>query len=237
MGPNIAAGHQIGTGADKPTQSKQSRTSPAAPQTLVRCVIAASKFLFAGSQNLLLRRLPSHWTNPSSTDDSQPHPRTALPDDLQQTTGHRVISHNDHNDHCDEKPTPEAAELTDLNFDWRRFCVTFNIDRPAPGSANIVVAYLVCHPSVGHKTAMILGNDDSNNTVTMPATESDISAQQSTMLGAVSPEPTGAADPAAALEDNADAEPSPPRKKPEPKLCGVCGTQPGKYKCPRCSLP
>jgi hypothetical protein len=102
---------------------------------------------------------------------------------------------------------------------------------------NIVVGYLVCHPSVDYKRAMNLVKDDSSNTVAMPAAENDISAQQSTMLGAVSPEPTGAADPAAGLEDNPDAEPSPPRKKPEPKLCGICGTEPGKYKCPRCSLP
>jgi hypothetical protein len=149
-----------------------------------------------------------------------------------------VISQNDR---CDEKSTPEAAELTHLNFDWRRVCVTSIQHRIVSRQAaqNIVVEYLVCHPSVDYKRVMDSGNGDSNNTVAMPAAESDISAQQSTMLGAVSPEPTAAraADPAADLKDNPDAEPSPPRKKPEPKLCGVCGTQPGKYKCPRCSLP
>ncbi|KAK4038121.1 hypothetical protein C8A01DRAFT_48241 [Parachaetomium inaequale] len=73
----------------------------------------------------------------------------------------------------------------------------------------------------------------------MPAAESGSSAPPSTMLGAVSPEPTArrAADPAADPGSGSDAEPSPPRKKPEPKLCGLCGTQPGKYKCPRCSMP
>ncbi|KXX77609.1 Protein HIT1 [Madurella mycetomatis] len=67
-------------------------------------------------------------------------------------------------------------------------------------------------------------------------TDSDISAAQPTMLGPVSPEPSSAiaADPAA----DVDTEPSfPTRKMPEPKLCGVCGAQPGKYKCPRCSMP
>lgn len=60
---------------------------------------------------------------------------------------------------------------------------------------------------------------------------------QLTLPGEVSTRPIASqtADPAADL--GADAEPSPPRKRPEPKLCGVCGTQPGKYKCPRCSMP
>lgn len=25
--------------------------------------------------------------------------------------------------------------------------------------------------------------------------------------------------------------------KPQPKLCGICEKQEGKYKCPRCSIP
>ncbi|KAK4189953.1 hypothetical protein QBC35DRAFT_491568 [Podospora australis] len=31
--------------------------------------------------------------------------------------------------------------------------------------------------------------------------------------------------------------PPPKRRKPDPKVCGVCETQPGKYKCPRCTMP
>ncbi|KAK4233240.1 hypothetical protein C8A03DRAFT_19646 [Achaetomium macrosporum] len=73
----------------------------------------------------------------------------------------------------------------------------------------------------------------------MTTTESDMAgpAPQSTMLGAVSPEATAppATDPAPGA--GADAEQSPQPNKPDPKLCGVCGTQPGKYKCPRCSMP
>jgi hypothetical protein len=113
----------------------------------------------------------------------------------------------------------------------------FNIELSRTRQRNIFVEYLVCHPSVEYKREMNLVKDDSSNTVAMPAAENDISAQQSSMLGAVSPEPTGAADPPAGLGDNPDAEPSTPGKKPEPKLCGVYGTGPGKYKCPRCSLP
>ncbi|GAB1313229.1 HIT-type domain-containing protein [Madurella fahalii] len=66
---------------------------------------------------------------------------------------------------------------------------------------------------------------------------SDIPASQPTMLGPVSPEPSAAA-PATDPPADVDTEPSfSPRKMPEPKICGVCGTQPGKYKCPRCSMP
>lgn len=25
--------------------------------------------------------------------------------------------------------------------------------------------------------------------------------------------------------------------KPQPKMCGICEKEPGKYKCPRCSIP
>ncbi|KAL2130761.1 hypothetical protein VTI74DRAFT_5979 [Chaetomium olivicolor] len=61
----------------------------------------------------------------------------------------------------------------------------------------------------------------------------------SQQLGAASPEPATfrTADPFA--DAGSDSMPSGPPKKPEPKLCGVCGTQPGKYKCPRpgCLLP
>lgn len=28
-----------------------------------------------------------------------------------------------------------------------------------------------------------------------------------------------------------------PAPKPQPKLCGICEAEPGKYKCPRCALP
>lgn len=28
-----------------------------------------------------------------------------------------------------------------------------------------------------------------------------------------------------------------PPPKPQPKLCGICEKEPGKYKCPRCSIP
>ncbi|KAK0674728.1 hypothetical protein QBC41DRAFT_342166 [Cercophora samala] len=39
-------------------------------------------------------------------------------------------------------------------------------------------------------------------------------------------------------EEEDDDDPPPP-PKPAPKLCGVCNTQPGKYKCPRpgCAMP
>ncbi|KAK4132904.1 hypothetical protein BT67DRAFT_424358 [Trichocladium antarcticum] len=59
------------------------------------------------------------------------------------------------------------------------------------------------------------------------------------MLGKISPEPSvaPAADPLAADQGPDPAPSAPPRAKPESKLCGVCGTQPSKYKCPRCSLP
>ncbi|KAK4202551.1 hypothetical protein QBC40DRAFT_168813, partial [Triangularia verruculosa] len=42
----------------------------------------------------------------------------------------------------------------------------------------------------------------------------------------------------ATLGADEDDEPPPP-PKPAPKLCGVCNTQPGKYKCPRpgCAMP
>ncbi|KAJ4306946.1 hypothetical protein N0V88_000319 [Collariella sp. IMI 366227] len=47
-------------------------------------------------------------------------------------------------------------------------------------------------------------------------------------LAAVPPEPTTSrADPPA--DAGSDSEPTPPPNKPEPKLCGVCGIQPGKY--------
>ncbi|KAK4162208.1 protein HIT1, partial [Cladorrhinum sp. PSN259] len=40
-------------------------------------------------------------------------------------------------------------------------------------------------------------------------------------------------------ENGTKIDSPPPRQKPEPKLCGVCQTQPGKYKCPRpgCFMP
>ncbi|KAL2263583.1 hypothetical protein VTK26DRAFT_6144 [Humicola hyalothermophila] len=62
------------------------------------------------------------------------------------------------------------------------------------------------------------------------------------MLGDVSPEPPSAlptADrPVADRDPDVEQElSSPPKRKPDPKLCGVCGTQPSKYKCPRCSMP
>jgi len=84
---------------------------------------------------------------------------------------------------------------------------------------------------------MSLGQNGGGASDTMPTHDSPV--PQPAMLGAVSPEPTApsAADPAADPELSSNAEPSPPRKKPEPKLCGVCGTEPGKYKCPRCSMP
>ncbi|KAH6621083.1 hypothetical protein B0J18DRAFT_216797 [Chaetomium sp. MPI-SDFR-AT-0129] len=90
---------------------------------------------------------------------------------------------------------------------------------------------------------------DNNNTGTMPTTEHGSSSPH-TMLGDASPkEPAVAsapsprpavvpadptADPGAAASD---AEPDGPRKKREAKPCGVCGAQPGKYKCPRCAMP
>ena len=83
---------------------------------------------------------------------------------------------------------------------------------------------------------MSLGQTD---TGAVPPIGSDTS---DTMLGDVSPEPPSAvpaADPPAADQGpDAESEPSSaPKRKPDPKLCGVCGTQPSKYKCPRCTLP
>ncbi|KAL2019109.1 hypothetical protein VTK56DRAFT_10060 [Thermocarpiscus australiensis] len=73
----------------------------------------------------------------------------------------------------------------------------------------------------------------------MRPADSGALAPQTTMLGADSPEPTATtAGDSAAADPEPDVEPpSPPRKKPDVKICGVCGAQPGKYKCPRCSMP
>ncbi|KAL2195783.1 hypothetical protein P885DRAFT_39405 [Corynascus similis CBS 632.67] len=87
---------------------------------------------------------------------------------------------------------------------------------------------------------MSLGQDGNSNISVMPAAKSSNPALQSTMLGASSPELTAppATDRAADLNPASDAEsPSPSPKKLLPKICGVCGAQPGKYKCPRCSMP
>ncbi|KAK3297615.1 uncharacterized protein B0H64DRAFT_128126 [Chaetomium fimeti] len=86
---------------------------------------------------------------------------------------------------------------------------------------------------------MSLGQDGANGIGGMPTAENGSPPQQSTMLGVVSPERTAprAADPVANPGSGSDAEPPSPPRKPEPKLCGVCGAQPGKYKCPRCSMP
>ncbi len=86
---------------------------------------------------------------------------------------------------------------------------------------------------------MSLGHTGDPESGDMPSNETAVAS--SPALGSDSPEPTApptthpsAADPSL----DAAAEPSsPPQKKSEPRLCGVCGTQPGKYKCPRCSLP
>ncbi|KAK4122727.1 hypothetical protein N657DRAFT_691210 [Parathielavia appendiculata] len=86
---------------------------------------------------------------------------------------------------------------------------------------------------------MSLRHSDSRNNDALPVAEGETSAQQSSMLGAASTETTAphAADPASDATAIPDADPSSPPKKLEPKLCGVCGIQPGKYKCPRCSVP
>lgn len=36
-------------------------------------------------------------------------------------------------------------------------------------------------------------------------------------------------------ETSSPSPPPPPTR--DPKLCGVCHAQPGKYKCPRCQMP
>jgi hypothetical protein len=74
----------------------------------------------------------------------------------------------------------------------------------------------------------------------MSTTENDTAgpAAQSSLLATFPSEPTAppATDPAAGAGADAEQSPKLPNK-PEPKLCGVCGTQPGKYKCPRCTMP
>ncbi|AEO61688.1 hypothetical protein MYCTH_2312091 [Thermothelomyces thermophilus ATCC 42464] len=89
---------------------------------------------------------------------------------------------------------------------------------------------------------MSLGQEGNSNPSLsdMPVAEGSNPALQSTMLGASSPERTAppASDPAATdTTPGPEADPFPPQKRPGPKVCGVCGTQPGKYKCPRCSMP
>lgn len=89
------------------------------------------------------------------------------------------------------------------------------------------------------------GNRTDNNTGTMPSADNGSSSPH-TMLGDASPkEPAPMPVPAVAPTDPtaepgaaaSDAEPDAPRAKREAKPCGVCGAQPGKYKCPRCAMP
>ncbi|KAH6850878.1 hypothetical protein B0I37DRAFT_123567 [Chaetomium sp. MPI-CAGE-AT-0009] len=86
---------------------------------------------------------------------------------------------------------------------------------------------------------MTLGQDGANGIGAMPTAENGSPVPPSLMLDVLSPERTAprVADPVANPGSGSDAEPSSPPRKPEPKLCGVCGAQPGKYKCPRCSMP
>ncbi|KAK3304339.1 uncharacterized protein B0T15DRAFT_494807 [Chaetomium strumarium] len=73
----------------------------------------------------------------------------------------------------------------------------------------------------------------------MSTTESDATAPavQSSLFGTVSPEPTAPPAMDSAAEGvGADAEQSLQPSKAESRVCGVCGTQPGRYKCPRCSV-
>ncbi|KAK4115783.1 hypothetical protein N656DRAFT_826922 [Canariomyces notabilis] len=70
--------------------------------------------------------------------------------------------------------------------------------------------------------------------------DDDLPAEQTAMLrpGPSEPSVAAPAEPPAVADSGASpGPPSPPAKKPEPKLCGVCSAQPGKYKCPRCSMP
>ncbi|KAL2159977.1 hypothetical protein VTH06DRAFT_1632 [Thermothelomyces fergusii] len=92
---------------------------------------------------------------------------------------------------------------------------------------------------------MSLGRDGNGNPSLsdMPVAEDSKAAPQSTMPSASSVErttPPPASDPAATdvgMAPDREVDASPPQKKPGSKVCGVCGTQPGKYKCPRCSMP
>ncbi|SPQ27578.1 88b58092-5795-49a1-bac9-4ae6c3a80600 [Thermothielavioides terrestris] len=63
----------------------------------------------------------------------------------------------------------------------------------------------------------------------MSTAESDAPgpAVQSTMPNAVSPEPTAPRTIDSTADPGSNAEPSPPQKRPEPKLCVVCGANPG----------